>query len=218
MACWSLRIGRDLQPIRLHEEGKTVPVAPNNIHVPEIMTALGYSQPWLTHGIVDAEFLHLQYREFRTSADQNPEHYRHAAFVRFLRQHPPQTQAQIDALLELRDEGSDGVDLRVSRAIAVFETLNEHQLDAVRTMHPELLHGAALRKFEQCHLIARVKTFGVKAVFDEVTAIGDSAVDAAVLADPSLRREHAVWLSEHGSTRRVRNQAKELLRLQPFRR
>ena len=196
---------------------RTIAVAPDDMRVPKIMAALGYSQAWLTHGIVDAELLQLQHREFRTSADQHPEHYRHAAFVRFLRQHPPQTQAQIDALLELRDEGSDGVDLRVSRAIAVFETLNEHQLDTVRTMHPELLHGPARRKFEQCHLITRMKTLGVPAVFDEVTAIGDSAVEAAVLADPSLRLEHAMWLSEHGSTRRVRTQAKELLRSRRFR-
>jgi hypothetical protein len=196
---------------------RTIAVAPDDMRVLEIMAALGYSKAWLTHGIVDAEFLQLQHREFRTSTDQNPEHYRHAAFVRFLRQHPPQTQPQIDALLELQDEGSDGVDLRVSRAIAVFETLNEHQLDAVRTMHPELLHGPALRKFEQCHLIARVKTLGVPAVFDEVTTIGDSAVEAAVLTDPSLRVEHVRWLSEHGATRRVRNQAKELLRSRRFR-
>ena len=69
------------------------------------------TQEWLEAGVVDEEYLRRQYEEYLHSDDKNQEHYRAGAFSRFLANKQSLSDAELEAILHLRDEGPDQCDL-----------------------------------------------------------------------------------------------------------
>jgi hypothetical protein len=80
----------------------------------QIMLRLGYNAAWLEAGVISEEILLEQWAIFQTSDDQNTEHYRHGAFVRFLNLQTELADSLLEQLLALEDADLFGLrELRI---------------------------------------------------------------------------------------------------------
>ena len=85
-----------------------------------ILRELGYTRAWLEARVVDEECLRQQYDEYLHSDDKNQEHYRAGAFSQFIQSKDSLSDAELEAILHLRDEGPDGCDLSEGRILGLL--------------------------------------------------------------------------------------------------
>lgn len=178
------------------------------------MQMLGYTQSWLDPGVVDDAYLRKQCEKFQTSDDQNPEHYRWAAFLRFLDRRGSVSQEEIDGILSLTDEGPDGVDLRSHRIIESLASgiLTDRQLDTFGPLLSEET-GAVGRRYRRCVVQRALKRDGLTdALFCQIVASDDQELHLAVLDSRDARREHLEWLAINGRNKPIRNRASQMLK------
>jgi hypothetical protein len=183
-----------------------------NDAVPELalmLARLGYTQAWLASGVVTPELVAAQCAALETSGDPNGEHYRARAFIAFLEQLRHLTDDQLDALLALRDAGTDGVDLSANRRIALLNSglLAEDRArsERVRTWADQ---PPSRRVYRRLLFRLELRRTGLtESIFEQLRAEGDAELERAALAAAELSVEQAEWLSVHGSNHRVRNVA-----------
>lgn len=180
----------------------------------DIMRRLGYTQHWLDVGVVDEASVRSQFDAFRSSADQNTEHYRHRAFVAFLHRREQLAMDEALRLLALDDAAANGTSLRVSRAIQLLacDLLTDAQF-AELAEHPALAHPSIQRVYRRQFALRRLRTERLTpTLFHEVQSTDDGAVHRGALQRDDLTRDQLEWLAANGATRAVRNVAKQRLR------
>lgn len=185
-----------------------------------IMKELGYTEGWLTLGVVDPEVLQRQYAEFVNSDDQNPEHYRCRAFIDYLNDKEWLSDEELEALFGLTDDGSDGCDLRKNRIIEILSLawLTDEQFYGLARF-PWIDESPIREKYQRDVVVRRLDLEGLgDDVFQAVIESEDTLLHRALLRRDDLRREHVQWLAENGGNKAVRNQARQKLGSRRFRR
>ncbi len=184
----------------------------------QIMQHLGYTPAWLKVGVITPELLGEQWKVFQTSDDQNAEHYRHGAFIRFLKQQTEFSDALLEELLALKD--GDEHDMRVVRVneILLAKRLSKQQLQDFTT-RDELQLEASIQKIymRQC-VLEDLKQEGLtEAIFVQIQYSQDKYLHELLLARADVSREHLLWLLTHGQSKAIRNCVKQMLLQKRFR-
>ncbi len=184
----------------------------------QIMERLGYNRAWLEMGVVTPELLGEQWKIFQTSDDQNAEHYRHGAFIRFLNQQTEFSDTLLEDLLALKD--GDEHDMRVVRVneILLSKRLSKQQLQDFAT-RDELQLEASIQKIymRQC-VLEDLKQGGLtEAVFVQIQHSQDKYLHELLFARADVSREHLLWLLTQGQSKAIRNRVKQMLLQKRFR-
>jgi hypothetical protein len=176
-----------------------------------IMQHLGYTPAWLELGIISPALLLEQWRVLQTSDDQNPEHYRHAAFLAFLKQRKDFTDSQVQDLVQLED--GDQHDLRQVRMIALLhvQTLSSAQRQWLATRADWQNNNVQKIVRRQIILESLQENNLTPEVFAAIQTSQDARLHDAVLVRQDLTREHLAWLAEFGQSKAIRNRAKRKL-------
>ena len=175
------------------------------------LNRLGYTEEWLSSGIISEEFLMFQYEEINSSEDQNAEHYRCGGFRYFLNSKEMLTEHEIEAIFSLKDNGPDNCDLHENRIIELIYSgiLTDEQLEFI-VKFPEVRKMPIQKRYLREKLIRRVNRTSVEDCFEEIKNSEDSATQEYILEREDLLPKHAVWLAENGKNKRIRNVAKQL--------
>lgn len=185
----------------------------------EILTELGYTSEWLEWGIVEKQYLEVQYSEFCRSHDKNQEHYRCRAFADFLGRYTQMTDELVDRVLRLTDSGPDKCDLRINRMFALIGSriLSDEQHFALAGRYPRFLEPALVRLYRRESILRKIRRSGLADRFSEIQASEDKVLQVYVLDHPEVERNHLQWLTECGANKRIRNRAAAMLRSRKFR-
>lgn len=166
---------------------------------------IGFTAAWVRAGVVDDVDL--------ASDDPNGEHGRAAAFLAFLRRSTSFTDAQVDQVLALTDEGADGCDLSAHRHIELIasRTLTDAQHFALSARHPRVLQPPVGKRYLRESLRRKIDATGLAVNFSELQQHADAAVQLLMLDHPQLTRAQAQWLAKAGVNKAIRNRAGRLL-------
>jgi hypothetical protein len=183
-----------------------------------IQQHLGYTPAWLEVGVVTPALLLEQWQVFQGSDDQNPEHYRHGAFMAFLESRSGFTDAEVEQLHALED--GDEHNLRQGRVVALLHS---------KKLSPSQRHWLVTRdewrenKVVQ-KIVLRQKTLEslhehglTQDIFAMVQTSQDAVLHETVLVSHDVAREHLLWLAKFGQNKAIRNRANEKLQSQQFR-
>lgn len=185
----------------------------------QIMKIMGYTDEWLQIGIVDPEFLQLQYKEYERSEDKNQEHYRTAAFRGYLSRSSSISDVDIERIFRLQDDGPDVCDLRLNRIIDLIasDVLTEAQLLSL-FRYSEVHEAPVKKRYIRIVLLKQLYREGLTdEIFRAAQNSDDSSVHLALLEHQDLVRPHLEWFVEHGANKSLRNRAKVMLRSRKFR-
>jgi hypothetical protein len=166
---------------------------------------IGYTKAWVAAGVVDDADL--------ASDDPNGEHARAAAFVAFLGRCTQLSDAQVDQLVALSDEGDDGCDLCPHRLIELIAcgTLTDAQHFALSARHPQVLEPPVAKRYLREGLRRKIAATGLEANFAELQQQGDAAIQLLMLDHPELTRSQGEWLARAGANKAIRNRAAQFL-------
>ena len=184
----------------------------------QIMERLGYNHAWLEVGVISESLLREQWAVFQTTQDQNAEHYRHGAFIRFLNQQTEFSDVLLEDLLALKD--GDEHDMRVVRIneILLSKRLSKQQLQDFAT-RDELQLEASIQKIymRQC-VLEDLKQGGLtEAIFVQIQHSQDKYLHELLLTRADVSREHLLWLFTHGQSKAIRNRVNQMLKAEPYR-
>lgn len=185
-----------------------------------MLADVGFTPEWLETGVITEDSLRLFHQQFVSSSVKHSEGIRNAAFQAFLETRPELTEDRIDQLLGLRDSCSDGVNLGPNRAIQLIGSclLTDAQHFALPGRHPWILDPPVGKVFNRISIIRRLRCEATSEVFPEVQRSADPMVHVALLLRSDVKREQLEWMVEHGATRAVRNQARQMLKRRKWRR
>jgi len=175
---------------------------------------LQYTPQWLIWGFMDASLLEAQWQAFEQDGRNCPEHYRYAAFRRWLQNRQTYTDTEIKQFLELVESDPDqfmalaaGVDLLRQPGIQA------QQFDAIASFLDQLSDGslapAILR--ERClHELRQLETLSL-AEFQRYMYSEHSVVQEYLLENFAQQNEMFLkMLEQDGKTKAIRNRAKQL--------
>jgi hypothetical protein len=178
------------------------------VEVEEDLARFGYSTLWLDYGLIDRAFLHAQVDQQRATGDPHGEHYRYAAFVRWLRHRQSATD---DELLRFTELAQADPDPAMGRS-ALIELVQTAWLTAAqRALVSERLAGAdpviqnIIRRVALLHLLEGGALD--EDLFQRCLDEGDRVVHVALLDHPALTRDQVNALSRRGATRAIRRRA-----------
>lgn len=173
---------------------------------------LGYTSDWFDLGIITDELVLSQYKQINHSKDSNAEHYRHKSFTQFLDTQTQLSDATIEGILQLIDNGPDRCDLHVQRVTALIYSglLTDSQFQQL-SQYKQILEDPIHKIYTITKLIRTIKKHGLDNYFDQVVAIKDSVLHEFVLTRKDLNRSHVLWFSQYGCNKKVRSCAKKIL-------
>lgn len=177
---------------------------------------IGYTDAWMAAGVIDEILLEKQWKVYQESDDHNGEHYRHGAFVYFVRNRKEFNDEEVDELLNLRDDAND-FDLSLNRLHELMMVLPLEQLISLRTRHAVLFDKASEKFYNRHIAYRRIEREGVPAVFDDVKHLADGTLERQIVEHPTVEWEQLEWLQERGTGKKIRNMARVLLNSRRFR-
>ncbi len=180
------------------------------------LARLGYTEGWLSSGVMSEEQLLSQYEAIETSEDQASEHYRHSLFRDYLSTKRKMTNDEVAVVFALRDNHS--IDLRTNRILELLRSniLHDDQLDWIRR-YPEVSENPIHRALLRSKLLRKIDLSSIADSFEDIRASKDPLVHAHILERDDLLPEHVFWLAEFGGNRKLRNIAKQLALSKKFR-
>lgn len=177
----------------------------------KVMHALGYDERWLSYGILDAAYLKEQTQAWhQPEADRNTEHYRAAAWVRYLNGLTSISTPQLLRVLELSN--SDAVLIGHAHHLLVQRGfLTDAQFDLVAG---DLQSEGFKRVVQRHRLLRRLsrETPPSDALLTLCVTEGDSNVHDALLARVDLPRPYLELLANQGANKRIRHLATQRVR------
>jgi hypothetical protein len=178
---------------------------------------LGYTEEWLSFGILTEDYLLSQYQEILTSEDQNAEHYRSGGFGDYLKSKKVLTDQEVENVFKLVDDGPDKYDLHQDRIInlVVEGILTGKQLVLIGE-YPEVVESPIQKCYLREILIRKIDSSSTDECFESIKSTDDTAIHEYILNKIDLLPKHAVWLSENGGNKRVRNIARQLCNKKSF--
>ncbi|WP_406693641.1 hypothetical protein V5E97_21660 [Singulisphaera sp. Ch08] len=170
---------------------------------------LGFTDRWLTLGVVTRERVEALDWEFESSSDKNSEHYRYGAFRDYLAAHRPLPPAVAEALYSLGEEDLDrGMGGAMMSDIVWLPecppTVRDRALASGERSLVTAVHRAVL--------ITELDRGLTEELFDRCLTATYGVVHRALVARPELTRPQLERIAEAGATRAVRNLAAVRLR------
>jgi len=184
-----------------------------------ILRELGYTREWLEAGVVDEHFLRQQYEEYLRSDDKNQEHYRAGAFFQFLQNKDSLSDAEIEAIIHLRDEGPDGCDFSGGRIMGLLDSpvLSDEQYEELARYFMSIEPGYE-EQYVRRSIGLRIWSQGLAdEVREDIKRSDDSVLHRAMLEHEEVDRKHLLWLEEHGGNKAIRNRARQKVNSRRFR-
>jgi hypothetical protein len=171
---------------------------------PEYLSLLGFSENWVSAGLLPDELLEALAHEFESGADRNPEHYRYRAFRRYLDNYRPLPAWAAEAFYSL---GEQDADRAMGRAM-MADVLGLPEC-------PDGLRAKAAVSGDS-HLMGLVRRLGLLAgldksltpeLFDRCLGVPDPVVHRALAGHAGLSRPQLERLADAGVNKAVRNMA-----------
>ena len=189
------------------------------VGIDAILRELGYTQEWLEAGVLDEEYLRQQYEKYLHSDDKNQEHYRACAFDHFLQNKDSLSDAELEAILHLRDEGPDGCDFSYGRILELLYSavLSDEQHDELSNYYLSIFPGYETQ-YVRFRIGRRMRSEGLSDdMCEDIKGSSDSVLHRAMLEHEEVDRTHLLWLEEHGGNKAIRNRARQMLNSRRFR-
>ncbi len=183
-----------------------------------ILSVLGYTADWLELGVVNESDLQVQYATFLASSDKNAEHYRNGMFCAFLQRTKSLTDAEIGAIVELRD-APEHIDMADNRLIGLVSSgvPSDEQLRALAG-HPKIERDPVRKRHHRALILREIRDNGLTSlVFDQIRDSVDAHLHESLLEHTNVSTEHLLWLCESGGNLAIRNRAKQMLQSKRFR-
>lgn len=171
---------------------------------------LGFSDEWVSLGVLSEDELAQLRAEFDTGRDPNTEHYRYRVFQGYLMRHRLLSEEMALALYELGASDPDyGMGGAMMADIVRMPACPESIIAKALVSDHKHLVRLAERKREVEPEIAEDMT--TQAMFDR--CLGDRSVQQELLKRPELTVEQLEVLATEGANHGVRNWASRRLRL-----
>jgi hypothetical protein len=187
-----------------------------------IMDLFGYTAKWLEYKFIDERFLQEQADFYLIGQDPNPEHYRYEAFKRQLALYREVTDHFITRYLELcSDDPSQTMTksavydllahgwLTISQFDRVAEVLREYpssKPDRNRLALEKHIRRLAFKR--ELNMVPYLD----RAMVERIIESKDGELQFSLFSRKDITFTHIRLLMEGGSTAKVRNQAKQMLR------
>ena len=122
------------------------------------LALFGYSAFWLEAGLITPAFLDRQVKEFNDGLDEHSEHYRYAAFIRWVDGKESFTHDEISAFMILIREDSDP-DMAESAAFRLLNhpRLTDNQFERLSGFIAEYADGPRSKLMARAVLLRRLK-------------------------------------------------------------
>ncbi len=188
------------------------------MNIDKALERLGYTQSWLSSGIISEKYLLSQYEEVLSSEDKNAEHYRCGGFRDFLNSRSEVTNDEIAVIFSLKDDGPDNCDLHENRIIELVHSsiLSDDQLEWI-ICYPEVSERPIQKRYLRSKLIRKIGRSSASDCFEDIKVCEDSHIHEYLLQCDDLKLEHVEWLSKFGSNKKLRNIACQLSKSKRFR-
>ena len=176
------------------------------------LALFGYSAFWLEAGLITPAFLDRQVKEFNDGLDEHSEHYRYAAFIRWVDGKESFTHDEISAFMVLIRDDSDP-DMAESAAFRLLNhpRLTDNQFERLSGFIAEYADGSRSKLMARAVLLRRLKKSDTVSPeeFAECLLNGDGAVHAYLLDTFSQNNpEFLSQLAEKGANKKIRNRAR----------
>jgi hypothetical protein len=178
------------------------------------LAELRFSVKWLEYGLLDEQFLVDLFDRYQHSDDHHTEHYRYAAFRAVLEGRQSMDDLLIDRYIELAEIDEDqAMAASALYGLLVWSGLTQQQyqrLCALPVYTAPVFQKIITRRrmIEEIHSAKEITSEDM----DRYIASRDTAVQEALLFKPNISRQHLEVLRERGTSRRIRNMAKNELR------
>ena len=97
------------------------------------LAKLGYGAKWVEYGFVTEALLEAQLHEFGKGEDPNPEHYRYASFLNWLKSKEQLTDLEIERYIDLaKEEPDQPMAGSAMRELVLFSQLTDEQFEFVK--------------------------------------------------------------------------------------
>ena len=177
---------------------------------------LEYDPQWLESGLLDPEFLKRQAEEYRQGEDPNTEHYRYAAFLRWIDARDRYEDAEIRQFLFLVEADPDKhMSLAAGRVLLWKGNLTDTQFQDLADFLERLSEGRLKKSVDRERGLRELRRTRdiTPAAFERYMALADSAVQDYLLQNFVGNNEaYLEALAEKGATRRVHNMAGQKLK------
>jgi hypothetical protein len=196
-----------------------VKLAEEEIALQHQMQEFGYDSLWFDLGVVDEDILCRQIDEYNSSEDKNREHYRFAAFERFLKSKSELSDEDVERILRLEDNGTDNCDLSDNRIIGLIHSglLNDEQFERLEG-DPKINRPPVLNNYRRCRIIRKIKKPDLSnEVIEEAKDSHDPFIQELLIEHKDLNIGALQWLTENGASKKIRNMAGALEKTKRFR-
>jgi hypothetical protein len=171
------------------------------------LEALGYSDTWLTTGILDPALLAEQHQRLQAGGTRKLTKYRAQALAAWCGREGAIDEGQIEAYLALAAADPDAKLAQVAiTALIQSPRLALEQLSGLASSDPKLLrrHEPLIRRV---YLTRRLEEGVTDELVQQVIELKDASVQTALIRDARLARKHAELLAKQGANLTIREMA-----------
>ncbi len=173
---------------------------------------LGYTEKWLVYGILNESLLQEQLLEFKKGHDTNTEHYRYGTLLNWITVKNCFTEKEIENFIELALADVDKMMAgSAMKALFTCHKLNELQFEKIKQTLPAFGEwtGSLIQREVLWRRLNEEKL--TQELFEECILLGDKSLLEWIINN-SNNIEYISELSENGSSKRIRNLAKVMLK------
>ena len=141
------------------------------------------------------------------------------AFGQFLQNKEFLSDAELEGILHLRDEGADGCDLSEGRILDLLRStiLSDEQHEELSQYFLSIGPGYE-KEYVRERFARRMWSEGLThEVCEDIKQSGDSVLHRGMLEHEEVDRKCLLWLEEHGGNKAIRNRARQMLNSRRFR-
>lgn len=171
------------------------------------LEALGYSEAWLSSGLLDERLLAEQYERYQAGGTRKTGKYRSQALEAWRERAESIDDAQLDAFLSLMAVDPDPK-LAQSAIAELIQSprISLEQLERIAQSDAKLMrrHEAVIRR---SYLTRRLGQGVTDELLQRVIEYEDAAIQTRLIRDSRLSRKHAQLLAKRGANPTIRAQA-----------
>lgn len=175
------------------------------------LTKLDYSILWIYYGVLTVEYLNEQLNIFENSKDQNTEHYRYAAFKKYLSSRNELSDKELENYIKLAVSDNDSV-MAGSAVVNLF-----HEIELTDEQFQMLYHSVSHfgKRIEKIvlrqQLLRKLKNDKLTDdLFTKCIETGDAVIQQYLITISDINQLEQ--LNKKGFTSKVRNMASEKIK------
>jgi hypothetical protein len=175
------------------------------------LEALGYTEEWLSSGLLSRRLLAIQYERLQGGGTKKTARYRSEALTAWREGPGPIPDAQLDAFLALmRGDPDPKLGQAAIAELIRSPRLGLGQLERIAADREILRRHEAL--IRRTYLTRRMESGVTDELLERVIEFGDAAIQTALIRDPRLTRRQAERLAKQGANPTIRERAGDWVR------